>query len=104
MRMRLSNTHEMDDVEAFVFDAPVKEPFDFDGHREHVRRYLNGHKQLIATERVYLYVSGMSPLLVAFLHTWTAGTVNGEGMWRYCGLTLMHYDRESKTYKEDVWV
>ncbi len=93
MRMRLSNTHEMDDVEAFVFDAPIKEPFDFDGHREHVRRYLNGHKQLIATERVYLYVSGMSPLLVAFLHTWTVGMkdlLNHPILtWRYCGLTLM---------------
>jgi hypothetical protein len=66
---------------------------DFASHRDVVSGWLSENSDaLVEEERLNLYVTGLSPLLVAFLEGWT--NLNLEGV----SLKLMHWDREEETY------
>ena len=94
-------------VNEYIFTSPVDALFDFDSHRRIAAQFLEEMNQdwafnpnLLCQYRVHLYVTGLTPLLTAFLDMWN----------EYCNfedysheLILMHYDRESNTYKEEVW-
>ena len=80
-------------VDEFVFDTPVDDVLDFAYHRQRVLDWTSSHRR---TGHVYLYVTGLTPLLTAFLHIWKRVYVTRK-------LTLMHYDRESDTYKQERW-
>ena len=102
MRVGLCKRHGLEDIcEDFVFDADVADPLDFKGHRQHVERFLVGWDSH-SEERLRLYVTGLAPLLAAFLHVWSA---NGYAQARShgCGLVLMHWNRETESYEEDDW-
>jgi hypothetical protein len=92
-------------VDEFVFDTPVDDVHDFDAHYEKVYGWMKCFDQshrhpsllLIRPDTIYLYVTGLTPLFSAFLHCW-------RHQWEpNAALILMHYDRESNTYKEERW-
>jgi hypothetical protein len=103
MRVGLSKRHSLEDIcEDFVFDAEVEDPLDFKGHRQQVERFLLGIQGRVENEeRLRLYVTGLAPLLAAFLHVWAANEWGHEG--HSCGLILMHWNRETETYEPDDW-
>jgi hypothetical protein len=85
---------------------------DFEGHRAKVFEWMGKHGNTgnlkytqtkvhltkLGTMRphVYLYVTGLAPLLTAFLHCWKRVYVSTR-------LTLMHYDRDTDTYVPERW-
>ena len=99
-------------VNEFVFDEAVDNVHDFEGHRAKVFEWMGKHGNTgnlkytqtkvhltkLGTMRphVYLYVTGLAPLLTAFLHCWKRVYVSTR-------LTLMHYDRETDTYVPERW-
>ncbi len=102
-------------VDEFVFDEPVDIVHDFEGHRTKVFEWMGKHGNTgnlkytqtkvhltkLGTNsafisHVYLYVTGLAPLLTAFLHCWKRVYVSTQ-------LTLMHYDRETNTYVPERW-
>ena len=99
-------------VDEFVFDTPVNDVHDFEGHRAKVFEWMGKHGNTgnlnyaqtkvhltkLGTMRphVYLYVTGLTPLLTAFLHCWKRVYVSTR-------LTLMHYDRDTDTYVPERW-
>ena len=106
MEIALCKRHGLEDIcEDFVFDGEVADPLDFKGHRQQVERFLIGNQERIENEeRLRLYVTGLAPLLAAFLHVWAAdvwgvGSYEGHG----CGLILMHWNRETESYEQDDW-
>ena len=117
MRVGLCKRHDLEDIcEDFVFDAEfVDDPLDFKGHREQVMRFLIGVQDRIENEeRLRLYVTGLAPLLAAFLHVWATNEWGYHGDmetfltdWEYkghgCGLILMHWNRETDSYEQDDW-
>ena len=80
-------------VNEYIFTSPVNALFDFDSHRRIAAQFLEEMNQDDIYCRVHLYVTGLTPLLTAFLDMWE----------EHHDLILMHYDRESNTYKEEVW-
>lgn len=111
MRVGLSKRHSLEDIcEDFVFNTEVDDPLDFKGHRQQVERFLIGIQGRVETEeRLRLYVTGLAPLLAAFLHVWAANEwcFHTDTEWGHeghsCGLILMHWNRKTETYEPDDW-
>ena len=102
-------------VNECIFTSPVDALFDFDSHRRIASQFLQEMIQSIENDdldrglatpflscRVHLYVTGLTPLLTAFLDMWIE-YCHLEDYSPMHELILMHYDRESNTYKEEVW-
>jgi len=92
--------HPIPDVTDSVFPQVVENPLDFTGHERTVRAWLHKHDAFIhevhersLKNRVNLYVTGLTPCLVAFLQVWT----------NELELYLMHWDRETDEYVECFW-
>ena len=94
--------HPIPDVTDSVFPQVVENPLDFSGNERVVDEWLEKHMAFIEEEhdrevpnRVNLYVTGLSPCLVAFLQRW--------GHSWPCELYLMHWNRETDEYEADFW-
>ena len=92
-----------EDMDFFVYPAEVDKPLDFEAHRKMAFDFMQGCIDPEATDRVYLYVTGLSSLLTSFLKVW----IGNDDLWdEHVGgvvLVLMHYDRETEQYKEEYW-
>ena len=85
----------------FVFPAEGDDPLAFDEFRGRVHDVLK-YTQYGSTElydKVYLYVTGLTPLLTSFLWVW----IHDSLLWNKVPLVLMHYDRDTGQYKEEYW-
>jgi len=95
--------HEIEQAQEFIFDAEVKDPMDFSTHRATAYDWcfrMREQMHIDGIETVYLYVTGLSTLLTAFLWVWT----NPETWYTLRPtLILMHYDRDAETYMEEHW-
>ena len=92
--------HPIPDVTDSVFPQVVENPLDFTGHERTVGAWLERHQAFLLEthdrelrNRVNLYVTGLTPCLVAFLQVWT----------NELELYLMHWDRETDEYVECFW-
>jgi len=94
-------TNDGESVDEFVFPNAVENPLDFESHRQTVFDYLRfKFDNDTYHHRVHLYVTGLTPLLTAFLHEW----FRTESYWmEENSLILMHYDRDSEQYKAERW-
>jgi hypothetical protein len=102
MKIGLSRSHMVDGVTLYVFPERVSDPMDFASHKVVVREFFvkNG-KRMLGQERVYLYVTGLTPLLTAFLNVWDKW---GRKMCRDdAQLTLMHYNTNTGEYEGESW-
>ena len=102
MKVGLSKSHMVEGVENYVFPERVPDPMDFASHRAEVRDFfMENGKRMLGQERVYLYVTGLTPLLTAFLNVW--------GKWckqmtrDNAQLTLMHYNTNTGEYEAEPW-
>ncbi len=94
-------TNEGESVNDFVFHM-VENPLDFDSHETVVNKWLNGRKAMLTSlsrsdEPLYLYVTGLTSLLVAFLNQWNH--LQRLSNSPLPSLVLMHYDRDSEQYQ-----
>jgi hypothetical protein len=86
----------------WVFDA-IEDVHDYDAMNKRAGDYLHETAgeglEFGMLLDVYLYVTGLSSALVATLKAWE------EYEMRYFGhqLTLMHYDRDTDSYKAQPW-
>ena len=92
--------HPILDVTDSVFPQVVENPLDFYNHQKVVRAWLERHQAFLLEthdrelrNRVNLYVSGLTPCLVAFLQEWRDDAE----------LYLMHWDRDTDKYVECFW-
>ena len=95
-------SHTVDGVTRYVFPERVPDPMDFASHKAVVRDFFveNG-KRMLGQERVYLYVTGLTPLLTSFLNVWDKW---GRKMCRDdAQLTLMHYNTSTGEYEGEAW-
>ena len=100
-------------LDLFVFPAEVNDPLAFDEFRETAHDFIQGKigglepgSPLLEGVKVYLYVTGLTPLLTSFLWVW----IPNQDIWRSQRITgtsvplvLMHYDRDTGQYKEEYW-
>ena len=95
-----------------IWPETVENVLDFEAHYQTAKQWLTQHVVLDDGElrdldkritEVRLYVTGLSPLLAAFLNAWATAH-------RACGATcktklmLMHWDRDSSSYIGQRWV
>jgi len=89
--------HEMP-VEEFIFPAIVDNPLDFRGNVARAEEWLFEVEDSIGV--VNLYVTGLSPVLTAFLDAWYRGRFNnmaGEGPLMP-DVRLYHFNRDTNSY------
>lgn len=89
--------HEMP-VEEYIFPQIVENPLDFKSNAEVAQEWLFEVDDSIGV--VNLYVTGLTPMLTAFLDAWYRGRFNnmaGEGPLMP-DVRLYHFDRESQQY------
>ena len=86
-------------MDLFVYPAEVDKPLDFEAHRKMAFDFMQGCIDPEVTNRVYLYVTGLSSLLTSFLKVW----IGNDDLYKQIPLVLMHYDRETEQYKEEYW-
>jgi len=100
-----------EDMDLFVFPAEVDDPLSFDKFREIMykfsQKYINDDDNTLDNyyedgnlHKVYLYVTGLTPLLTSFLWVWIHDNDYG---YSKVPLVLMHYDRDTGQYKEEYW-
>ena len=86
----------------WVFDA-IEDVHDYDAMNKRASKFLHealGESlELDMQLHVHLYVTGLSSALIATLKAWE------EMQMRYFDhrLTLMHYDRDTDSYKAQPW-
>ena len=83
-------------VTEFIFAAEVEDPLDFDSFH-HVVAKWNNRWARSEIETLYLYVTGLTPLLTGFLKEWVKLKLVKTQ------LVLMHYNRETEKYVQEVW-
>ena len=83
-------------VMEFIFAAEVEDPLDFASFH-HVVTKRNNRWKLLELETLYLYVTGLTPLLTGFLKEWVKLELVKTQ------LVLMHFNRETEKYIEEVW-
>ena len=82
-------------VTEFIFPSEVEDPLDFDSFQTVVSKWNNS--RLPDVEKLHLYVTGLTPLLTAFLSDWARLKFSKKK------LVLMHYNRETEKYVEEIW-
>lgn len=91
----VSERHDMP-VEKYIFDSvDNKDLFNYDFFDETVRNFID-EKVIISNNEIYnliVYVTGLTPALAAVMKICAEKEVN---------LSLRHYDRDTKGYKEQV--
>ena len=94
--------HPIPGVTDSVFPQVVEKPLDFTNNEKVAYDWMRNHMDFIKEKhdrevpnRVNLYVTGLTPCLIAFLQEW--------GHSWPCELYLMHWDRETGEYVEDFW-
>ena len=104
MKVGLTKRHMPDEIQDFVFGDRIKNPMDFAGHRNVVEEWLATHwNTLQEAERLNLYVTGLTPLLVAFLEGWVSMKDTDWYVFANVSLVLMHWDKEKDKYVEQKW-
>jgi hypothetical protein len=83
-------------VTEFIFAAEVEDPLDFASFH-HIVIKRNNRWKLLELETLYLYVTGLTPLLTGFLKEWVKLELVKTQ------LILMHYNRETEKYVPEVW-
>ena len=88
------------EVEDSIFPHTVKNPLDFDAHNEHVDAWINenAHFLIESSNKLYIYVTGLTPVLTAFLHYYDIHMPESAMVF------LMHYNRDTKDYVEQRWI
>ena len=106
MKVGLTKRHMPDEIQDFVFGDIIENPMDFAGHRIVVEDWLVTHwDTLREAERLNLYVTGLTPLLVAFLEGWVRmSNSTTPPIFGHVSLVLMHWDKEKDKYVEQKWV
>ena len=87
-------------IKNFIFPEPVPDPLDIQHFRQTCGKWIESRDWIFTTPydvKVYLYVTGLTPLLTAFLSCWLRLTDCTPA------LTLMHYNTESGEYDEEMW-
>lgn len=101
-----------ENVNEFVFPKAVENPLDFKEHRGHVESFLKlfDWEETTGAEikTLCLYVTGLTPLLTAFLHEWSDKKVDEWGNYlrgkhSNYQLYLMHYNRDTEQYEAEYW-
>ena len=82
-------------VSHWVFEEEIPEDkmSDYGWMRKVCWDFLEANGPVVMAWR--LYVTGFTPLLVAFLDTWN--------QWIDDTLTLMHYNPKTQEYHEQIW-
>jgi hypothetical protein len=83
-------------VTEFIFPSVVEDPLDFDSFHRVVSKWNNRWARS-EVETLYLYVTGLTPLLTAFLSSWVRIKLVKTQ------LVLMHYNRDTEKYVEEIW-
>ena len=92
--MKKNNGEILDD---FVWDDWVREPLNFQKHDAHVRKWIKENPHLFKSDEPFmLYVTGLTPIMAAFLSVWI--TEIGHSIPKDTVLVLMHYDRNNDRY------
>ena len=87
-------------VKNFVFKSEVDDPLDVGHFRQTCGKWIESRDWIWADPykiKLYLYVTGLTPLLTAFLSCWVRLTSCTPA------LTLMHYNIETGEYEEEMW-
>ena len=93
-------------LDGFIFSR-VESPLNFDSHSNHVHDWLNNNKEELEwgdVETLHLYVTGLTPLLTAFLKIWMGMYLHSADRKKMMvggclpRLVLMHYDRVNGIY------
>ena len=83
-------------VTEFIFPSVVEDQLDFDSFRRVVSKWNNRWARS-EVEKLYLDVTGLTPLLTAFLSSWVRIKLVKTQ------LVLMHYNRDTEKYVEEIW-
>ncbi len=87
--------HEIPQVEGYIFEGQIDNPLDFATHERVALDFLR-----MAVEKdiqfINLYVTGLTPVLTAFLKVWFENPAWG------IGLTLYHFNRDTGEYVAQV--
>ena len=83
-------------VTEFIFLAEVEDPLDFNSFHKVVAIWNNRWARS-EVETLYLYVTGLTPLLTAFLSSWVKLKLVKTH------LVLMHYNRDTEKYEKEIW-
>tara|TARA_Y100000310_G_C20384223_1_gene669636 strand:+ start:290 stop:643 length:354 start_codon:yes stop_codon:yes gene_type:complete len=93
-------TNDGELLKNFIFPEPVDDPLDFSHFRQVCGKWIEERDWIFAPDHsthLYLYVTGLTPLLTAFLSCWVRLTACKRT------LILMHYNIESGDYEEERW-
>lgn len=104
MRVALcASRYPIPDVDDSIFPRVVENPLDFDAHIKHVEAWIDENVQFLLEDssKLYIYVTGLTPVLTAFLQTYDLYPLNAR-------VSLMHYDISKpynmNAYAEQRWV
>ena len=95
-------------VKDFIFKEEV--PFHFGyltaeatKHLSKIREENSSYKAQPPVD-IYLYITGFTPALTSVLKAYSQCVFRyDEDKYNYANLILMHYDRESDNYKQQLW-
>jgi len=97
--------HEMP-VKDFIWQK-IDNPMDFAALEKQAKEWLSNQDLWNDgdTPTVKVYVTGLTVALTSFLNAWeqVIGTMDFEGMKRPY-LYLLHYDRDTSSYKPQNWL
>ena len=95
-----ASRHPIPDVELSIFPQVVENPLDFDAHDKLVESWIETMYYFLHDEnnKLYVYVTGLTPVLVSFLHTYNTRVFPAGA-----SVSLMHYNRETNEYVEQEW-
>tara|TARA_S200000501_G_scaffold308772_1_gene298418 strand:+ start:386 stop:733 length:348 start_codon:yes stop_codon:yes gene_type:complete len=99
MRVALcASRHPIPDADDSIFPQVVENPLDFDAHAIHVEAWIDENVQFLLEDssKLYIYVTGLTPVLTTFLQTYDTFPLNAR-------VSLMHYNRETNDYVEQEW-
>jgi hypothetical protein len=82
--------HDIEGVEKYIYEGQVDAPLDFKTHGQTAFTFLTDCVEN-DIHQVNLYVTGLTPVLTAFLKVWVQTNC-------VVGLTLYHYNRETNSY------
>lgn len=104
MRVALcASRYPIPDVDDSIFPRVVENPLDFDAHIKHVEAWIDENVQFLLEDssKLYIYITGLTPVLTSFLQTYDLYPLNAR-------VSLMHYDISKpyhmNAYAEQRWV
>jgi phosphopantothenate synthetase len=95
----IAGRHGLGEGFDYVFDS-IEDVFDFAGMADDASAWLHSNVSL-GTRRVFLYVTGLSAALAAFLDAWVL--LKQDYARADTMLVLMHFDRETGEYRQQPW-